>query len=376
MQFCDLQPQQARIRPSLDRRIAAVLAHGQYVFGPEVAELEAQLAAFVGVRHCVTVASGTDALLAALMALGIGPGDEVITSSFSFAAGPEMIQLLGARPVFADIGADGYNLDPAELERLITPRTRAILPADLFGHCADHAAIQAVAAQQGLPVIADAAQSFGARRAGRAAASYGDLAITSFYPSKPLGAYGDGGACFTDRDDLAEALRAIRNHGQSGSYRHLRLGLNSRLDTLQAAILLAKLEVFASEIPLRQAVAARYRAGLAAAGHGLQLPPTAPDSEPVWAQFTIEVADREALRAALTAAGIPTAVHYPEALHRQPAFRQAVSLPRAERAASRVLSLPFGPYLDEAQQQRVIAELLQRLPAAVGQCRDRPDCGP
>lgn len=354
MRFHDLRHQQARIEADLKRRLGAVLEHGQFILGPEVTTLEATLAEFVGVRHCVAVASGTDALLVALLALGVGPGDEVITPSFNFVAAAEMIRLLGAQPVFADIQRANYNLEPADIESRITAKTRAILPADLFGQCPDYAAIHALAERRHLPVIEDAAQSFGATQAGRRAGSLGTIATTSFYPTKPLGCYGDAGACFTDHDGLAERMRSIRNHGQSGPYVHTRIGLNSRMDTLQAAVLLAKFAIFEPEIELRQHVAARYHAGL---GDILTTPSVAAGNTSVWAQYTVEVTQRDRVRAALATAGIPTAVHYPTPLHKQAAYQSSVRLPNTERAAQRVLSLPFNPYLSTDEQDNVIAQL-------------------
>lgn len=358
LRFFDLGAQQALIRPELDRRMQAVLAHRQFVLGPEITELEQRLADYVGVRHCITVSSGTDALLVSLMALGIGPGDEVITTPFSFVAAVEMIQLLGARPVFVDIDPASYNLDVTAVEAQIGSRTRALLPADLFGQCADYRRLQVIASRHGLPIIQDAAQSFGALHHGCRAGSLGTIATTSFYPSKPLGCYGDGGACFTDEDSLAECLRALRNHGQSRPYVHSRVGINGRIDTLQAAVLLAKLEVFDQETQQREAIAARYHDRLSAV---VSCPSVAEGNRSVWAQYTVEVEERDSLADRLKTAGIPTAVHYPVPLHRQPSYGQAVRLPHAEAAAKRVLSLPFHPYLSAEDQQRVVLGLKQAL---------------
>jgi UDP-2-acetamido-2-deoxy-ribo-hexuluronate aminotransferase len=358
----DLQAQYARLREDIGRRIQRVLDHGQYIHGPEVAELEARLAAFAGVRHCVAVSSGTDALLLALLALGIGPGDEVITTPFTFVATSEAIRLAGARPVYADIDARTYALDPARVEALVTPRTRAILAVDLFGQCADYAALNAIAARHGLPIIEDAAQSFGAVAHGRRAGSLATIGTTSFYPAKPLGCYGDGGACFTDDAALAAALRELRVHGQDGTYRYARVGINGRLDTLQAAILLAKLEVFPDEIERRGAVARRHDERLAGL---VRTPFVAPGHTSVYAQYTIEVDARDAVREALTAAGVATAVHYPTPLHRAAPYRDDTAVvPCAERAATRVLSLPMHPYLEAAEQDRIAAALARALAAA------------
>ncbi|MFM7705170.1 MAG: DegT/DnrJ/EryC1/StrS family aminotransferase, partial [Rubrivivax sp.] len=258
MQFTDLKAQYAALKPDIDARIQRVLDHGQYIMGPEVAELERALAAFTGSRHCVTVSSGTEALLIALMALGIGPGDEVITSPFTFAATGEVIVLVGAKPVFVDVEPDTCNLDVRQLEAAITPRTKAIMPVSLYGQVADMHAINAVAARHGLPVIEDAAQSFGASYQGRRSCALSTIGCTSFFPSKPLGCYGDGGALFTDDDALAQAAREIRVHGQSGRYHHTRIGVGGRMDTLQCAIVLGKLPRFAWELEQRHALGARY----------------------------------------------------------------------------------------------------------------------
>lgn len=356
MEFIDLKAQHRMLQPSIDARIQAVLEHGQFILGPEVRELETALAQRTGARHCVSCASGTDALLIALMALGIGSGDEVITSPFTFIATLEMIALLGAKPVLVDIDPRTWNLDPSRVAAAITPRTRAVLPVSLYGQCADIDAIQAVAGN--LPVVEDAAQSFGATYKGRQSCNLGAIGCTSFFPSKPLGAYGDGGACFTNDDILAAAMLEIRNHGQESRYRHVRLGLNGRLDTLQAAVLLAKLEVFDRELLLRSQVAARYNERL----HGLvQTPFIAPENRSVYAQYTIEVEDRDRVSEMLREQGIPTAVHYPVPAHLQPAFQSLGypegSFPVAENAARRVLSLPMHPYLSATDQDRICAAL-------------------
>jgi len=355
MQFIDLKAQQDRIRESLRRRMDAVLEHGQYIMGPEVGELERSLARFVGVKHCVGVANGTDALLIALLALGVGRDDEVITTPFTFIASAEVIALLGARPIFVDIDPRTYNIDAAQIEAAVTARTRAIMPVDLFGQCADMDAINAVASRLAIPVIEDAAQSLGAMHGTRRAAGLGTIGCTSFFPSKPLGCYGDGGACFTDDDVLAARMRQIRVHGQERRYRHAVIGLNGRLDTLQSAILLAKLEVFESEIADRQRLGARYSSLLADV---VTTPWIAPTNTSVFAQYTIEVDDRESFIAHLTADGVPTAVHYPIPLNLQPAFASLGlgpgSFPRAEQAADRVVSLPMHPYLSAAQQDCVV----------------------
>lgn len=364
IEFIDLQAQQQRIRERIEAGIRRVLDHGQYILGPEVAELEERLAAFCGARHCITCANGTDALQIALMALGVGPGDEVVTPGFTFIATAETVALLGARPVYVDIDPLTGTLDPTRLEAAIGPRTRALVPVSLYGQCADLDAINAIAARHGLAVIEDAAQSFGASYKGRRSCSLTDIACTSFFPSKPLGCYGDGGALFTGDDELARVLRQIARHGQDRRYHHVRVGVNSRLDTLQAAILLPKLEILEEELALRQQVAARYDRLLAAAGCGsegsslLAMPQVAPYNRSAWAQYSIRVAERSALQARLEAAGIPSAVHYPIPLNRQPAVADPDAvLPEGDLMAEQVLSLPMHPYLGEGDQQRIVAAL-------------------
>ena len=363
MDFIDLKTQYRRLKPSIDARLARVLEHGQFIMGPEVAELEAVLAKYAGTRYCIAASSGTDTLLIAMMALGIGAGDEVITSPFTFIATGEMIALLGAKPVFVDIDARTYNIDPARIEAAITPRTRAIMPVSLYGQCADFAGINRVAEAHGLPVIEDGAQSFGATYRGRRSCALSLIGSTSFFPSKPLGAYGDGGALFTDDEGLAKLMAEIRVHGQDRRYHHPRLGINGRLDAMQAAILLAKMEVFDDEVAARGRLGARYSEllaqGCAGGGRHLRTPWVADDCTSVFAQYTIEVEDRPAVEASLKQAGIPTAVHYPVPLHLQPVFaaggRGAGSFPVSEAAAARVISLPMHPYLTDQQQQTVVA---------------------
>ena len=354
MNFIDLQSQYRRIEGDVNARIKAVLDHGQYIMGPEVAELEDRLGAFVGVKHCIGVSNGTDALLVAMLALGIGPGDEVITTPFTFIATGEMIALIGAIPVYVDIDARTYNIDPAKIEAAITPKTRAIIPVSLYGQCADMDAINAIAARHGLPVIEDAAQSFGATYKGRQSCGLSLIGCTSFFPSKPLGAYGDAGACFTDDDALAKAMREIRVHGQDRRYHHPRIGINGRLDSLQAAVLLAKLAIFPEEVDARSRIGARYSQLLSNAG--CVTPYVEPYNTSVYAQYTIGVEDRERFIARLAQAGIPTAVHYPVPLHRQPAFAgmPLPEVPVAEWAAARVVSLPMHPYLTEPDLGRIV----------------------
>ena len=359
MEFIDLKAQYERIRPQVDERIRRVLEHGKYIMGPEVAELEERLAAYVGVKHCIGVASGTDALLIAMMALGIGPGDEVITTPFTFIATGEMIALIGAKPVFVDIDPRTYNLDPALIEPAVTPRTRAILPVSLYGQCADLDAINAVAARHGLPVIEDAAQSFGATYKGRRSCALSTIGCTSFFPSKPLGCYGDGGACFTDDDALAKAMRQIRVHGQDRRYHHPVIGVNGRIDTLQAAVLLAKLEVFEEEVAARGRIGARYSELLR--GH-VTTPHLAPQCTSVYAQYTVRTPERDSMVESMRAAGVPTAIHYPTPLHMQPAFADLRlgrgSFSAAESAARDVLSLPMHPYLNQGDQDTIATALL------------------
>jgi len=296
MQFIDLKAQQERIRPDIDRRIQAVLNHGQYIMGPEVQELEERLAGFVGIEHAIAVSSGTDALLIALMALEIGPGDEVITSPFSFIATAKVIALLGAKPVFVDIDPETYNIDATQIEAAITPSTRAIMPVSLYGQPADFDEINAIAEKHGLPVIEDGAQSFGATYKGRNACGLSTIGATSFFPSKPLGGYGDSGACFTDDDDLARRMREIRVHGQDRRYHHPVLGLNGRMDTLQAAILLPKLAIFPEELAQRQEAGYRYTELFRKQGNGHVIPPAvAADRTSVYAQYTVQVSDRETI---------------------------------------------------------------------------------
>lgn len=360
MQFTDLKSQYAALKGSIDARIQRVLDHGQYIMGPEVAELETALAGFAGTKHCITVASGTEALLIALMALDLQPGDEVLTTPFSFAATAETIVLAGARPVFVDVEPDTANLDVTRLEAAIGPRTKAIVPVSLYGQVADLDEINTIAARHGLAVIEDAAQSFGAVYRGRRSCALSTFGATSFFPSKPLGCYGDGGALFTSDDRLAQAAREIRVHGQSARYRHTRLGVGGRMDTLQCAVVLAKLERFDWELQRRASIGARYRELLA----GVEQVTVRPDRNSVYAQYTVMVDGREAVQAALKAAGVPTAVHYPVPLHHQPAYAGYATpdaCPVAARLAQRVLSLPMSADLSEADQDTVAAALRRAL---------------
>ncbi|MCG6542261.1 DegT/DnrJ/EryC1/StrS family aminotransferase [Pseudomonas sp. KSR10] len=357
IEFIDLKTQQARIKEKIDAGIQRVLAHGQYILGPEVAEVEEKLADFVGAKYCITCANGTDALQIAQMALGIGPGDEVITPGFTYIATAETVALLGAKPVYVDIDPRTYNLDPLLLEAAITPNTKAIIPVSLYGQCADYDEINAIAAKHGIPVIEDAAQSFGASYKGKRSCNLTTIACTSFFPSKPLGCYGDGGAIFTNDEELAGVTRQIARHGQDRRYHHVRVGVNSRLDTLQAAILLPKLEIFSEEIELRNRAASMYTTLLNGAGI-LTTPYVETYNISAWAQYTIRVDSRDELQQKLKNAGIPTAVHYPIPLNKQPAVAAVdVRLPLGDEAAKKVLSLPMHPYLKEADIEKVIGAL-------------------
>ena len=369
--FIDLAAQQRRIRARIDAAIARVLDHGGYIMGPEVKTFEADLAAFCGAKHVISCANGTDALAMVLMAKSIRPGDAVLVPSYTFAATAEVVAWLGATPVFVDILPGTYNMDPASLRQGIAMAKRlelkpkAVIPVDLFGQPADYNEIEAIAAEHGLWVLSDAAQSFGARYHGRKVGTIGLATTTSFFPAKPLGCYGDGGAIFTEDDELAMVLRSLRVHGQgTDKYDNVRIGVNGRLDTLQAAILIEKLAVFADEIAARDRVAARYAAALG----GKADVPRVPDGlSSVWAQYTLRVpaAKRDAVAATLKAKGIPTAIYYPKAVHQQTAYKHypvaGNGLPVSERAALEVLSLPMHPYLDEATQDVIIQGVLEAL---------------
>lgn len=359
MEFIDLKAQYQASRELINRRIQTVLDHGQYIMGPEVAELEARLAQYTGARHCITVSSGTEALLISLMALGVKSGDEIITTPFSFIATAEAIVLLGATPVFVDIDPSTCNLAPHLIEAKVTPRTRAIMPVSLFGQPADMDEINAIAARHGLAVIEDAAQSFGATYGGKKSCNLSTIGCTSFFPSKPLGCYGDGGAIFTSDDGLAGAMREIRVHGQSRRYVHTRIGVGGRMDTLQCAIVLAKLDRFDWECAERTATAARYDALLSGR---IGLVGRAPERSSVYAQYTVVVEERDRVQAALHAAGIPTAVHYPVPMHRQPAYAHLAtgeSYAVADAMAAMVMSLPMGPYQSAATTREVAIALLK-----------------
>ena len=367
MDFVDLKSQYKALKRDIDARIQRVLDHGQYILGPEIRELEEKLAAYTGARHCVTVASGTEALLIALMALDIKPGDEVITTPFTFVATAEMIVLLGAKPVFVDAEEDTANIDAGRLEAAITPRTRAIMPVSLYGQPADMDEINALAVRHRLTVIEDAAQSFGAAYKGRRSCHLSAIGCTSFFPSKPLGCYGDGGAILTDDGALAQAMREIRVHGQSGRYNHTRLGVGGRMDSIQCAVVLAKLERFSWEVERRIALGRRYDQLLAPLAPRVRPIRVKPDRTSVYAQYTVRAADRARIEEALKAKGIPTAVHYPLSLHQQPAYAaqyRGQSFPVGERLAREVISLPMSADLRESDQDAIAAALAQALRVA------------
>lgn len=361
MDYLDLAGQYQKIKPELDARFEQIFNHCRFILGPEVDELECALAEYVGVKHCIAVSNGTTALLLAMLALGIERGDEVITTPFSFIAPAEMVALLGAKPVLVDIDPDTYNLDVEQIEAAITPKTKLILPVDIFGQCADYDRINQIAVDHGLKVIEDAAQSIGATYKGKKAGSLADIACTSFFPSKPLGCYGDGGACFTNDDKLATKMRQLANHGQSGRYYHTSLGFNARLDTLQAAILLTKLKIFDDEVVERHKLAQNYNQLL----HNIvKTPYVNPNNTSVYAQYTIEVDDRDQLAKDLHARSIPTAVHYPMAISKQPVFADFnfPTLPAVERACEHVLSLPFYPGMTVDDQQQIAQAIEDSLP--------------
>jgi UDP-2-acetamido-2-deoxy-ribo-hexuluronate aminotransferase len=383
MQFIDLKEQQKRIRTKIDRNISAVLDHGQYILGPEVRELERQLAEYVGVKHALSCASGTDALLMALMAYDVGPGDAVFTTPFTFVATAEVISLLGATPIFVDIEPDTFNINPdclteaiAALEERnpgkyplpdgfekLTPR--GIIPVDLFGQAADYDRINALAKDKGLFVIEDAAQSFGAEYKSKKACSLAHVAATSFFPAKPLGCYGDGGMVFTDDEKLANKLDSIRVHGKgTDKYDNIRIGINGRCDTLQAAILLAKFEIFPEEIILRQEAASRYNQLLGASGK-ITCPVVRDGNLSAWAQYSLLIDDRDAMLESLKAAQIPTAVYYPKPLHVQGAYAylgyRPDDFPVSMKSASHIFSLPMHPYLSKQDQERIADVIIKTL---------------
>ena len=359
MDFIDLKFQAHFLKKEIEQGIARVLNHGQYILGPEVSELEERLSKYVGVSHCITVANGTDALQIAQMALAIGPGDEVIMPGFSYIATAEATALLGARPVYVDIDPTTYNLDCTKLEAAITSKTKAIIAVSLYGQCADFANINRIARAHNIPVIEDAAQSFGASHLGGGkSCGISTIGCTSFFPSKPLGCYGDGGAIFTNDENLALIIRQIARHGQEKKYHHIRLGINSRLDSIQAAILLAKLTVLDKEVALRNQIARRYSVSLE--GIIYALPKVKDGHQSAWAQYTVQVEDRTLWQTALSRLSIPTVVYYPIPLYEQAAVADPlIKLDYCKQVSQRVLSLPMSPYLTRSDQDLVINSMHQ-----------------
>lgn len=371
MELVDLQAQRQRLGGAVEEAIARVLDHGRFVMGPEVAEVEARLAEYCGARYAVSCASGTDALLLVLLAWDVGRGDAIFVPAFTFAATAEVVALVGATPVFVDVLPTTFNLDPDSLHRALAVandaslRPAAVIPVDLFGQPADYPAIEKLAADAGMLVLADAAQSFGASRGGVRTGCFGAATATSFFPAKPLGCYGDGGAVLTDDADLAAILRSLRVHGQGvDKYDNVRVGINGRLDTIQAAILLQKLTVFEEELAARQEVAARYARLLR---HPVEVPVVEDGVVAAWAHYTVQIPDRDRVNAALDREAIPTAVYYPRALNRQPAFSDMPADPEgtpvARMLSKRVLSLPMHPYLQDSDQERVAEALVTALPS-------------
>ena len=357
MEFIDLKAQYKAYQKEIDSRMAKVLEHGRFIMGPEIQELEQTLAEFVGSKYCFTVASGTHSLEIALRALNVGPGDEVVTVPFTWISTAEVVALVGAKPVFVDIDPVTFCLDVSKLETAITPHTKAIIPVSLFGQMPDYEAINRIASKYDIPVIEDGAQSFGATQHGKRSCSITKIASTSFFPAKPLGCYGDGGALFLNDDELAQKVKAIRTHGGERRHYHTHVGMNGRLDTLQAAVLLAKFPHFADEVKLRGAIGARYTEEFDGV-EGIIAPHLASGNTSVYAQYTVRVADRDKISASLKEQGIPTAVYYPKCLHEQPVFSplgyQWGDFPNAEKASREVLSLPMSPFLTEEDQEHVI----------------------
>ena len=366
--FIDLQAQRRRLGEPLNRAILAAVESGQWVMGPQVAELEEKLAAFAGVKHCIACANGTDALMIVLRAWNVGPGDAVFVPAFTFAASAEVVALVGASPVFVDVLEDTFNMDPASLESAIAMtrrdgklRPRVVMPVDLFGQPADYPALEVIAAREGLKMICDTAQGFGGILDGRRTGGIGDAASTSFFPAKPLGCYGDGGATFTNDDGLDELLRSIRIHGQgSDKYENVRIGVNSRLDTIQAAILLEKLKIFPDEIEKREAIARRYNETLGKSNK-IRVPRVIPGAQSTWAQYTIQVPNRDAVQAALKAKGVPTAIYYTIPLSRQKGYQAYPSAPTpvSHALGKTVISLPMHPYIDEQTLETIIGAVLE-----------------
>lgn len=357
--FIDLKTQYQALKAEIDARMQRVLDHGQYIMGPEVKELEEKLAIYTGAKHCITVASGTEALLISLMALGIKPGDEIITTPFTFVATAEVIVLLGATPVFVDIEPDTCNINVKLIRAAITPQTKAIMPVSLYGQPADMDEINAVAAEHNLPVIEDAAQSFGSEYKGKKSCSLSTIGCTSFFPSKPLGCYGDGGAIFTSDDAIAQVCREIRVHGQSKRYVHTRIGVGGRMDTLQCAVVLAKLDRFEWEVERRLHLGDRYNQLLDSVG--IKRVQQRSDRTSVFAQYSVLVDDRDVLQKKLNEVGVPTAVHYPVPLNEQPAYkdlcRSSALTPVSQTTSRRVMSLPMSPDLSLDNLEKIVEEL-------------------
>lgn len=362
MQFIDLKKQYRLLQEEIDSRIFGVLEHGQFIMGPEIGELEKKLADYVGTKYCITVSSGTASLEIAMRALKIGPGDEVITTPFTWISSAETISLIGAKPVFVDIDLSTYNLDPDLLESKITERTKAIMPVSLFGQMADFRKINAIAERYGVPVIEDAAQSFGSTQDGIKSCAVTKISSTSFFPAKPLGCYGDGGALFTDDDQLAHDMRAIRTHGGVARHHHTLVGTNGRFDTLQAAVVLAKLPKFDWEVQQRNRLGALYSAML---GDACVTPSILPGNSHVYAQYTIRLQQRDKIAEILKQQSIPTAVYYPKCLHEQPVYASLGykygEFPASERASREVLSLPMHPYLEDEEVQRVASSCIRAI---------------
>ena len=360
MEFIDLKSQYEVLKSDIDARIKKVLNHGQYILGPEVSELEESLKEYTGAKHCITVANGTDALQIAQMALGIGVGDEVITPGFAYIATAETISLLGAKPIYIDVDPHTFCMDQNDLEAAITERTKAIIPVSLYGQCANFDAINMIARRYNIPVIEDAAQSFGASQGGAKSCNLSDIACTSFFPSKPLGCYGDGGAIFTSDDQLAKIIRQIARHGQESRYHHVRVGVNSRLDTIQAAILLAKLKVLDQEINRREELANLYTNYLQQLPMHIEPPRILEANLSSWAQYTVKTSNRDALKNRLNSFGIPTVIHYPAPLNMQPAVADLnVELPVGNLLSMQVLSLPCSASLKDSDILRVV-ELIEK----------------
>lgn len=364
MPFIDLKPQYQALKSEIDSSIQRILDHGQFIMGPEVAECEQALAKFVGAKHAITCSNGSDALQMAMMALDIGPGDEVITTAFSFIATAEMIIMAGAKPVMVDISPDTYNIDPSKVEAAITSKTKAILPVSLYGQPADMDELQKIADRHNLHLMEDAAQSFGAPYKGKRSGALTSISGTSFFPAKPLGCYGDGGAIFTNNDDWASMLKSIRMHGMGEHrYQHVRLGVNGRLDTLQCAVITAKLKRYPAEIDMRQKVADKYTEAFAGLkSKGVITPMIKSDRQSVWAQYSLRVPKREALQEFLKTKGIPTAIHYPMTMADQPYYRERCvvhDVSHARKAASEVMSLPMYPDMQDGTQSQIIAAVLE-----------------